>query len=61
MPLMKEIEFAIGQEPKVLIAVSEECSAGNCEKCPGIFKREDHPKGSILCVHSCHDVRNQGN
>ena len=58
---MEWIRFPLGQEPKVLTSISEECDAEHCESCPGIFHRDDYPGESIFCVHSCHKVRNQGN
>jgi hypothetical protein len=51
-------KFAPGQEPKVLTAVSRECANGDCEKCSGIFSREDRPNESIFCIHACHEAQN---
>lgn len=56
---VQRTRFPIGQEPKVLTSVSEECSRGECDKCPGIFNRDDYPGQSIFCVHDCHQKRNQ--
>jgi len=55
------IQFAVGQEPAVLTSVSEKCSDGKCDACPGIFHRDEYPGQSIFCVHACHTKRNQGN
>jgi hypothetical protein len=41
-----------------LTSVSEQCSGGTCETCPGIFYREDFPGKSIFCVHHCHRKMN---
>jgi len=51
--------FEPGQEPSVLTSISECCSEGKCEVCPGIFHREEYPEQSIYCVHTCHIARNQ--
>jgi len=55
---MKRIHFEPGEEPAVLTSVSEQCSGGNCETCPGIFHREDFPGKSIFCVHHHHRKMN---
>jgi hypothetical protein len=55
------IQFPVGQEPAVLTSVSEQCSDGKCETCPGIFHRDEYPGQPIFCVHACHTTRNQGN
>lgn len=57
---MERIRFPLGQEPKVLTSISEECDAGSCESCPDIFHRDDYPGESIFCIHSCHKEGNQG-
>jgi len=49
--------YALGQEPRHLTSISSECVHGNCDKCPGIFGREDYPKRLIMCVHECHLAR----
>ena len=46
--------------PGVLTSISEECQRGECEQCPGIFKREDAGDQAVFCVHSCHNVPEQG-
>jgi hypothetical protein len=55
---LKRKHFAPGQEPEVLASVSSQCSALNCESCPGLFRRDDHPGRIIACVHECHNKRN---
>jgi hypothetical protein len=50
--------FPPGQEPRVLTSVSDQCTLRECEKCSGIFQREDYPGESIFCTHDCHLVRN---
>lgn len=57
--VMERIHFPAGQEPEILTSTSEQCAAGNCEACPGIFHSDDYPGQSIFCVHSCHEKRNQ--
>jgi hypothetical protein len=37
------IQFPVGQEPPVLTSVSEQCSDGKCESCPGIFHEDEYP------------------
>lgn len=51
--------FSPGQEPRVLTATSEQCSDGECWKCPGIFHLEEYGNESIFCIHPCHQVQNQ--
>lgn len=46
--------------PEVLTSVSEECQRGECERCPGIFQREDTGDQPVFCVHSCHKVPERG-
>ncbi len=55
---MERFYFPLGEEPEVLTSVSDECSMGECEKCPGIFEREDYPDRRIFCIHDCHLKRN---
>ena len=55
---MKWVKYALGQEPKVLTSVSSECANGDCDKCPGIFNREDYPNESVFCIHPCHEAQN---
>jgi hypothetical protein len=46
---MKHItRFKPGEEPQALTSISEECEAGDCAKCAGIFKRDDYPDESIF-------------
>jgi hypothetical protein len=39
--------------PEVLTSISEECQRGGCERCPGIFQREDTGDQAVFCVHAC--------
>lgn len=32
-----------GEEPEVLISISEQCDVGLCGECPGIFQHDDYP------------------
>jgi hypothetical protein len=54
-------KFTVGEEPEVLTSVSDQCSDGKCETCPGIFHRDDFSGKSIFCVHACHEKQNQEN
>jgi|SRR5581483_4457570 len=45
---MRRITFAPGQEPRVNIAVSEECRRGDCDQCPGLLGE------GIFCVCGHH-------
>lgn len=51
---MDRTHFPPGSEPEALTSISDQCAAGNCETCPGIFHRDDYPGRSIFCVHACH-------
>jgi|HubBroStandDraft_4_1064222.scaffolds.fasta_scaffold3976720_1 hypothetical protein len=51
--------FAPGQEPEILTTVSAQCSAGKCWECPGILHYDEYPDRPIMCVHQCHEKRNQ--
>ena len=42
--------------PKLLTSISEECQRGDCERCPGIFQRDEAGDQAVFCVHSCHQV-----
>lgn len=46
--------YAPGQEPRHLTSISAECVHGDCDKCSGIFSREDYPGRLVMCVHECH-------
>ena len=48
--------FPEGEEPEVLTSISEECQAGRCEQCPGVFHLEDYGDQPIFCVHWCHEA-----
>ena len=50
---MRRITFATGQEPKVKIAVSDQCRRDDCERCPGVLE------GGIVCVCGHHLKSNQ--
>jgi hypothetical protein len=54
-------QFAPGEERKVSNSVSEECQIEDCERCLGLFQRDDYPGQTIFCVHPCHRAANQGN
>jgi len=41
---------------EILTSVSAECTRFECEKCPGLFTRDDYPNRFIMCVHECHRV-----
>jgi hypothetical protein len=56
---MEPIHIPLGQGPKVLISISEECCWEHCESCPGIFERDNHT-GLIFCFHGCHKVTESG-
>jgi hypothetical protein len=47
-------KYAPGQEPRRLTSISTECVHGDCDKCSGLFSREDYPGRLIMCVHECH-------
>jgi hypothetical protein len=57
-PTKKWHDFAPGQEPMVLTSISDECLEDRCEKCPGIFEREDYPSQAVFCKHDCHLAAN---
>ena len=46
--------YVPGQEPRHLTSISAECVHGDCDKCSGLFSREDYPGRLIMCVHECH-------
>jgi hypothetical protein len=46
--------------PEVLTSISEECQRMECERCPGIFQREEAGDQPVFCVHSCHKVAERG-
>jgi len=46
--------------PELLTSISEECQREECERCPGIFQREDAGDQAVFCVHSCHRVPERG-
>jgi hypothetical protein len=50
----------LGQEPKAKTSISDECGEERCQSCSGIYERDDCPGELIFCIHSCHEVRNQG-
>jgi hypothetical protein len=52
--LVKRIRFDPGDESSVLTSVSDQCSKGKCDSCPGTFQRDDNPGESIFCIHDCH-------
>ena len=49
-----ETKYVPGQEPRHLTSISAECVRGDCDKCSGLFSREDYPGRLIMCVHECH-------
>ena len=42
--------------PEVLTSISVACQRGECNHCPGVFRRDDVGEESVFCVHSCHEV-----
>ncbi len=42
--------------PEVLTSISNECQREECERCPGIFQREETGVQAVFCVHSCHEL-----
>jgi FRG domain len=51
--------FLPGHERKVFTSVSEQCTAGDCGKCPGILGKGGPVKKWIFCVHDCHKVKDR--
>src|ERR1700674_5209349 len=52
--------FNEADAPEVLMSISEDLPAcGECERCPGMFHREDAGDQQVFCVHSCHKVSQQ--
>jgi hypothetical protein len=52
--------FDEADAPEVLTSISEECQREECDRCPGIFHREDAGDQPVFCVHVCHKVSEQG-
>ena len=49
-------KFNEADAPEVLTSISVECRRGECDHCPGMFRRDDTGEESIFCVHSCHEI-----
>jgi hypothetical protein len=46
--------FPEGEEPEVFTSVSQECQAGECARCPGVFFTDQAGDKPVFCVHWCH-------
>jgi hypothetical protein len=49
-------KFSEADAPDVLTSISAECQRGECNRCPGVFRRDDTGEESIFCIHSCHEI-----
>ena len=45
-------EFSEANQAQLLTAVSNECNAGDCARCPGML--EEPGAAPVFCVHPCH-------
>ena len=48
------------EEASVLTSISDECQREECDRCPGMFHREDAGDQPVFCVHVCHKRRSAG-
>jgi len=51
---IEHYHFSEGDKPKVLTAISIQCSENDCGNCPGIFYLPEQTEEPIFCVHKCH-------
>jgi len=47
----------IEDEDRTLNTISDQCEAGECDKCPKILHDSNVSAEDIFCVHSCHNIR----
>src|SRR5260370_9833196 len=52
--------FTADDAPEVLTSISEECQYEECDRCPGVYHREDAGDQPVFCVHVCHKIKSEG-